>query len=669
MWQYEVPLAPGQVKNIWFEDGTYSSSIPNNGGVNIQNLGAYPASTTTTTGVPIPSYSNSKKSIAFTSTLTNSTNFALSFFNYESLRIVGPVDTGFDSDVWYQDDSVYPLTNSGYNFTLYRNSPSNAAATIFFNYKGDNIGQYSAETDNYNYGSLNGKFMYFIDRTNGILRYSDGVGVVNFEFDNTNTFYIETSYDDCNKDGFIVYSGSGDFYSYLLMTMDGPITLYNWDSNYYDVGILNYSNGNFIPLIVYNVDNTYSFMNIYSSKGVLLQQINLTNGDPYNDFDLVFYGTNKMNIVFYNEFDINIGYKIFNYDGETNTLISTTHNRGTEYANWVQYYREFYGGDNHYPSENIQILLFDNSGGWNGSLYSVAYADFISYFSGDTSYRSSYTFQDSGSWDKYLTIYGGYSNEYFQIPCDNGDGYISVLNILKTSQSYTPLCTKSTVDADFWYYYIGDYFAIVTFTVYNSEGTIFVLESDGSIKSSQPFLGGFSITTNYNTLYMYDSNNSWYLNESTISFTEIPNYNNTYIPVTYYTPTFESDGNILLVNTSEYKAKVITRTGISSEVTLPNDGNGYGIRIGKDLVLYYYYNSYNNIIMKLYDLKLNQLTSISTNETDENNFGIIENRAFIQTYSNSQITDYMIMPLVHKTVTMSDYSSEYTPNDYYWWWD
>ena len=188
MWNYQVQLNPGQIKTIWAETGTLK--IYNNGAITIEEESAFPptdhviggGSNGTKTYVD---YTN--KSILIFSKLPSSTNLGYSILDFDHNVIYGPVDLGYNTanvtgGYWYIDN-IFPFTNSGYAIYL-TNDDNDNKASIYLDYRGTIIGQYSASTNSRNYDMLDGKFAYFIDYDNEIFNYSDGKTFKSREFKN-----------------------------------------------------------------------------------------------------------------------------------------------------------------------------------------------------------------------------------------------------------------------------------------------------------------------------------------------------------------------------------------------------------------------------------------------------------------------------------------------------
>ena len=682
MWNYQVQLNPGQIKTIWAETGTLK--IYNNGAITIEEQSTFPPTNHVTGGNngtnTFIDYTN--KSILVFSVLPNSTNLGYSILDFDNNVIVGPVDLGYDtsnspSGYWYVDD-IFPFTNSGYAIYL-TNDDNNNKASIYLDERGTIIGQYSASTNNREYEVFNGKMAYFIDYANQIFNYSDGKTFKSREFNgNDYMFGIVSGYwDSNNNNSFVTYLSNGTYNTYTLITMNSEIPLVNWDSTYNEINVFQYSNSNFTTTLNYTIDDYYTFFNIYSSTGTILQTIDLTLNNIYNNFDLSFFGTNKMNIIFYNDNDNSIPYLIYTYDGETNTLLSTTHEKNNTFPNWNQHYNSLYGGETNFPSQDFHISFYREIDNYD-SLYECDYYDVLSYFSGDTQYRSSYHINNDStsiliSRNNYFL---GSSLMFFASDNDGGPiGLLKLLVITSDNTFYTNITPTGPLNSNtynFNYYWtIGDTFIFMVFTNYTSSGTIYAYDSMGNQLDYKLFIDGWDYYDySYGTFYITTSPNSYYFNTLNSKFTSISYYDNTFTPDNYYTDTFKKSSNMLLSRRDggDFYVRLLTENNLSPEVVLPYPNCCFAnLRIGKDLILYVYVNNDENIGINLYNLSFGLLQSLVVTQGSIQNSILDENRAWVQFQNGSVYTNYMISANGIKMVESTTNNNWRVPNDNYWW--
>jgi hypothetical protein len=417
-------------------------------------------------------------------------------------------------------------------------------------------------------------------------------------------------------------------------------------------------------------DNSYKFFNIYSSTGTILQSIDLTLGDTYDDFDLSFFGTNKMNIIFYNDGDVNVPYLIYTYDGETDTLISTTHQRTSNFSNWSQRYDSLYGAETNFPCQDIHIFFYNESDS-NYNFITSLYFNVLSYFSGDTEYREPYIINYSGGTVNWVNIYDEFLGSSLMFLYYSG----SILKLLTitsdgvSSVNVTPLGPLDTLDITEWL--VGDTFIFRTFTNYNSEGTVYAYDAMGNQLDSKSFFGGWNYDYNYGIYYFETGPGAYYFNTVNSKFTSIDSVDDTTTTNRYYSNTFKRTGNMVLAtyNMDGLYARLLTESNLTPQIILPIpnccDSN---LLVGKDVILYLYINNNENLVINLYNLSFGLLQSIVI--TQYNNIyypTISENRVLVQIENNNIVTNYMISANGIKTVESTNSYEYREANDYAWY--
>ena len=758
VWQYQVEILPGQTKTIFCVDGTFYYNTTQSNIIIIENTPFPPDGlTTTTTTSPIPN-ENTSKSISILGIMTGGTNWEIINLNYQTVT-TSVLNTGLDSNDWYPNccPAFLPLTNSGYLTIL---SSGNSYSAYFQSYQGTVLGTYSATSFDINYDTLEGKFVYLIDYTNGVMKYSDGVTLKTINFNPNDDFYVNYSYDDSIRNGFLIYSGSNSYYSSQLVTMNSIIPIYNWDGYSYSVGFPKYNDATFIPIFVYNnISNQYSFFNIYSNTGSVLQQINLLSnltssinsfnfsastlssdltgyyyvtgsttgtgvnaefyvhistvdvlevtavrkgtefsvndtitidgtqfggisgtddiiitvdslGDfVYDEYDINYYGKNQMSVVFYSDSDDTIPYLIYNYDGNTNTLVSTYHDRSVLYRNRSSWYNYFYGAGTEYPSQDIHYIFYDDNYTQDNDFFELNQCDILSFFSGDTVYRAPYQMANDNNTTTNIAIYETFLGTTFQVLYQN-DVYLSLLTIASSGVSSTNITLISSLDGfDFYTIWVGNKLVIATFTNYDVDGSMYVYSANGVQLDARPFTGGFDYTYDYDVFYFNDDISGWYFNLTTPTFTEIGYYDITGTVDYYYNSSNHNPGRMYLWNYGSPSStlRILTPNGITDAVSVPEpDCCFIGINVGKDFVLYTYLTG-GTLKCKLYTVNLSLLQTITLQGNNFNNWEVIEDRIFVQTSDGSNIYNYLISPTTYKMVVMDDNDNWYLANDYVWW--
>jgi len=679
MWNYQVSLNPGQVKTIWTALDTLK--IYNNGAITIEEKSVFPPTDHVIGGNngnnTYIDYEN--KSILIFSQLPESTNLGYSILDFEHNVIVGPVDLGYNTASvvgggWNISD-INPFTNSGY--MIYLNNIDNVSkASIYLDYKGTIIGEYSASTTDTSYGMLNGKLAYFIDYDN-TFNYSDGKTFKSREINlNYNQFSVVNGYwDNNNNNSFVTHLTNGDYNLYTLVTMEREIPLVNWDSSNTDVFVFQYTNSNFTTTLNFNTnDDSYKFFNIYSSTGSILQTIDLTLGDTYNSSDFTFFGTNKMNIVLYNDTYTNVDYLIYTYDGETDTLISAIHQRGNNFLNWNQnsnqISKSLYGGDIEFPSQDIHIFFYNESDS-NYNFITSLYFNVLSYFSGDTEYRTPYIINYSGGTVNWVNISNYFLGSSLMVLYYSG----SILKLLTitsndiSSVDVTPLGPLDTYNIYTWG--VGDTFIFMTFTDYTSAGTLYAYDAMGNLLDNKLFFNGWDNSYSYGTFYFETDPGAYYFNTANSKFTSIDYQDERRKSTPYYTETFKRTSNMLLIRYDMVNtyARLLTENNITPEVILPHTYDEPSFEVGKDVILYIYFNENGKVVINLYNTSFGLLQSLTTNYINWNYSLVVENRAWVQIQDGSNYINYMVSANGIKMVESTTSYDWRVANDYYWWWN
>jgi hypothetical protein len=422
-----------------------------------------------------------------------------------------------------------------------------------------------------------------------------------------------------------------------------------------------------------NSGDTYIFFNIYSSTGSILQSINLTSisGNSYNNFDLTFFGTNKMNIIFYNDGDISVPYLIYTYDGETDTLISTTHQRTTKFSDWNQRYDSLYGAETNFPSQDFHIFFYNESDD-NYDFITSLYFNVLSYFSGDTEYRTPYIINYSGGTVNWVNIYNEFlGSSLMLLYYEDGGNILKLLVITSdgvSSVDVTPLGPLDTYDIFTWW--VGDTFIFMTFTDYTLAGTLYAYDAMGNQLDYVLFYDNWDDNYSYGTFYFETGPGAYYFNTANSKFTSIDYQDSTYTSNIYYSDTFKRTSNMLLSNDNMdgLYVRLLTENNLSPEVVLPYPNCCYAdLRVGKDVILYVYVNNDENIGINLYNLSFGLLQSLVVTQGSINNSILVENRAWVQFQNGGIYTNYMVSANGIKTVESTNSYDYRVPNDYNWW--
>jgi len=632
---------------------------------------------------PLGLLNYTNKSIASWSTDV-SNNISISFLTYDK-NISKIINTGYNTSGWVVDWFA-PLNNSGYAIFLFSTNGPQRWVAIFYDYEGNEVGKYEAETNNVDYDTLHGQFMYLIDYTNHKIAYSDGIVYQTYEYDHTvDTINILNWYDNTLDNGFIIYestlNNNGDLYKYSLATPNGVYQLGPaLNGNYENSSPLWNRTANFIVLFHYTNSNQHTHVSLFSNTGQFIRDIILPTDHTYNDFNVDFYGTNKVSILFYDNNDNTVPYLIYNYDGNRNKLLMTHHDRHPNFSDYEVYYDSHHNSHttDNYLSEDIHYVFYGESDGYNYSLITVGYADILSMFNGDTEFKT-YTITNSGNYEDFsIGLYSNFIGSSFIIPVINyteDHPNVKLLNIQNSSTFYKTIRSVNDLDTlNIWSDMAGNNYILALFTIYATDGTVYVFDGkSGDLRDSKVFTSNINWWYNYDTMYFVDygveGNVSWYMNSASLKFQLIEYTNpNIYTTNNYIAgPPYNTPGNVMLFNSNTGRTRVITRTKFY-DFTLPISTGGWDLAIGNDVILYQYISN-NTHTTILYNLKGEYQDASVSLPSYSNYFNLAGNRAYINyNNGNDTISNYIFKPGIVKLSTLSSTYNNYpAPNDWYYW--
>ncbi len=301
--------------------------------------------------------------------VSGETSHSLGFLNFNDFT-AEVINLGVDATYW-TINNWYPLSESG-TLLDFRNDGYTERLALFLDANGDIVEQFSATTFDSQTGVIDGKIAYFQDPDGGLFYWFNGQSVYQYTFDpNFETLDIQWDWDGICLDGsfFFVISNSGNTTSYSYkVNYNGSTELINsWDytieRRYYGTY---YSSNYFYELSYLLSDNTLSSFKIYDTSLTVKADLSITS-NTYNAWDLQWYGNKSFNIIMWNYDNSNIDYLIYNYNGVTDYVSSTTHVRGINYTNvTTQFETKFYPDD--VPSGGIFIILYNGTGNYYRSI-------------------------------------------------------------------------------------------------------------------------------------------------------------------------------------------------------------------------------------------------------------------------------------------------------------
>jgi hypothetical protein len=620
------------------------------------------------------------KSFVFSTKLINNNNHGFVNLNYDDFTAT-VFDLGVDYTGWYLND-IYPLTNSGYAFYFQNDNTCNLQWVIFVDSTGQIVENFQTNCNcDYNYDILGGKYAVFSDYYNSILKIFNGKDIYTITADSVSqsVHYWQEWDGVMSNDNIIVgFESKTGSTATLNIFNNGTLIPFGdvYDYNVDDIDVRTYFDGSFIYVSNYDISNNrYSYIKIYDgSTGDLLQNFDLTSGSTYNQQNFTFYGNNKLVHIFWNNSDNNVDYLIVQYDGNTDTLNSITHNR----INYPEY-PSLYAQQNLYPnnggSDAFCIIVRDNQGD-NGIGAIVSYCDIIYMLSGDTTIQT-LTFQNSGVADKTIRTYLVTSNNIFT-PCDNGDGKVSVLSITNTGTTYHDTNLLMTSNPSVNEMVDNGNGFVCTFyddNMYTQMSLIHITENGvlGDVINGITLTGTNQKNDEYiGNLYHFRpyTGNTYYIAPNSDLFQIGTITGNTFY-VDYPTSTFKPDflrrGNIVYTNYNNNECYILTQTGTTSIFNLPTS-NEYNIRVGENYFMYVYLDDLSGLThINVYDFEFNlvnsavtEFTSLWSTESCNDNFVVIINE-------NNKYYIYLVTENEITYKELSDNNSYNTYNDYVWW--
>jgi hypothetical protein len=623
------------------------------------------------------------KSWVYVSKMVNENSYGAAFLNFNDFTAT-IIDLNVDTNTWSNVD-VKPLTNSGYGYHF--NGDGCDQLVVFVDASGVEVGRYSGSTCDYNFSAVEGIWITFEDMDNGVFKYFNGENVYTYEYDQTRySFDLQWEWDAVTSNKSFVgvkYDESqGTDNQAILFKLDGTrTTLKSWSSaDFVAYNFYQQFNSDFFVVEEYNPGG-YEELEIRGLDGTVLETISLS-GETYNETRYGFQGTNKFFYITWDNGNSNIDYKIIHYNFDTETLIETSHERGTSFANF-----EYNSDSDFYPDEsgNQNLLMtFSNWGEFSGSNNlgrEVTYMD-IMYIFGNQSSFTTFVFADDET--KYCNVYfDQQGTNIFRTKCNNGDDIASVLTIMSGStrveslnipvSGYTNSTNDWAIDNKTVYRWYGDSnYTGATYVLINATGGT---QDQMTLEFSQAY-GNNESNNQYKVFYLAHNTvangyEGWYINDNTTGFTSTGYYNNQTNPDEYFKPDFLEDSTLLLHNSSTNVGRVLTATGISNQFSLPEWNDVFRREIGETMfaVLYDdFENDYYHI--KLYDFDGTLLNTLDTTYMDYDDFYAVGD-IFVARFYNDNTGDYDMYMISADNIEYvsleGNYDTDESPSDYVWW--
>jgi hypothetical protein len=623
----------------------------------------------------VPQPSNNPQTVVYVDRMVGSNNYGAAFLNFSDFT-AEIIDLGVDSSYWY-NSNTYPLQDSGYMYEFGSNSNGGERLVIFTNESGLEIGRYSGATDSYDGEALDGRIVSFEDSENGVLTYSNGTDVFTYTWD-PQTHYIDIEndwYNVTSNNTFIVkknevgqWNDNGNGQSYLINGNDGTTTSFKTWTDGTNVRHKMMPNTDFI-VVETQSGNTYTNLQICNASGTTLQTISLT-GATYTDRNDEFLGSTKYCVTYYNYNDDEVDYKIIHYNGETETLRQTTHVRGSNFPQFnMNGDEDFWANDSAEKTGGVVITFYnDISSTPIGNVSS--YCDIMYMLDNQTTFN---TYTAANNTEIKISSYGQLSNIY-RARISTGD-FFEILTISTTGGTITttniPISGITNVNS----YYLGDRNVYVILTNDNNYLDALLINVNGSIMdrvsktlnssysysmNSQGRLGYLAIDTN-------EGDEGYYVYSGSTGFTSTDYYDNTNTPNTYYTDTFQESEVIVLYEDSGTEFRVLSTTGITSDLQFPSHNNKT-IRVGETKFMLVYEDNISDVtVINLYNFSGQLLKSHQTAYSGYDDAYGIGDRFFVK-FNGSEGNEFFLVS--EETITsliLDDDDIEWAPNDYNWW--
>lgn len=578
------------------------------------------------------------------------------------------IDFGVDATYWAIGD-IRPLQESGFIYEFYGRNNGQEKFIVFTDYNNQFIGTYSATTNNSNISALDGGWVIYNDSGNGVLTVSNGTTFENFAWDtNINFIDIQWDWDAVNREKSFVFekATTGGYDStFYIVKQDGTITdFYTLAESGYTADFKLQFDTTFMVGVIYNeLNSTYQEFDIRDENGAIIGDSYVLSGASYNQYQYNFYGDNKIVLIFWDSNDNTVDYKIYHFDGNTNTMVIETHDR--------EFYPEFGVNSNSrfYPDDNISdnvVITFYQSVNWANFGYEVSKCDIVYMLSGQTGFT---TYNFVTNTNKVISPWGQLTDNGWFTTASDETGYCDILCINSVDGVILSNTEISGSTVGNWNYTnIGNnFFSVITS---NGDSNFIYNDSSGVILDTLFYSGTSNSWWNTTNLLYLTINNTdaFYLNNSTTGFTQTTYYGSIQFVNTYFTDTFLDADTLFLYDSNTRYGRFLKGNSLSSEILLPGSNNDYNILLGKDKLLFVYPNVVNNnIVINLYDFNGNLLNTHETEFTSWNGVRALKNRFIVKFPTQGLINVIMINEdtiLMRQITDLDNYDSM---NDYVWW--
>lgn len=623
----------------------------------------------------IPEPVVSVQSYAICTPLSGSTNYGVGFLNFDDLTAT-VLDLNVDSNVWSINDQ-YPIQDKGFVYHFHLNNDWNSRMVVYTDTTNNVIGTYSGVTSDWNYDIMDGVWAITWDWDGGVAYYSNGEDVYTYNWDpNRYQFDFDWNNYAVKKDGsfiIILYdTQTGTKTSYNVSYHNEITEIETWDSNQFNKYYCQAPTHTFVPAVTWDDNNNlYDNIKFFDSTGLQIgSTIDLTN-NTYDNYSWEQYGMNRFVIVFWNNGDVEIPYRIIHFDGETNNVIDTYKTRG---YNYESLYME--ADDNVWSNDEpatCMYMVFSHITNWNYMMY-VDYCDIVYMLGSETSLT---TYEFANNSNKGLITERPYSR--INIPFFDEENVVKILSFNNSGpQIVTTDITTNGSDKDYWTYTLNDlgFVAVVWNTDYTTGNIVHTL-TPGVLSNNLPISlqsnWQFRINATNNIFVFDDYTNITYINTTSNGFVTLSGetYNRDYYSSTFYSTGHTVNDMMLLVNDSNGDTRLITGTNITGVFRLPDNNGSWNIEMGKDHIMYTYGDiNTNQVKVALYDRTMSLVNSLTTNYSNgwNSTYGV-KDRYVLTINDNGNLIAHMITPTTTNSIIMSDSNYYDTVNDFQYWAD
>jgi hypothetical protein len=168
---------------------------------------------------------------------------------------------------------------------------------------------------------------------------------------------------------------------------------------------------------------------------------------------------------------------------------------------------------------------------------------------------------------------------------------------------------------------------------------------------------------------MTNYEDGYYVNNQVTGYTQTEVYNDIDTSNSYYTQEYYyTNSNILLYNSQNSTARVLTKDSLSNQFSLPEDSGERNLRIGRNNFLYVFLTNSNNLRVNLYNFNGALLNSILVEDDYWSDVYAVKDRYVVKNNIDNQYLLTMISDNEVKQITIdNEYTSWDMINDYIWW--